>query len=125
MAKHANERGGGSIDWNTLAAEALLDMRSLRATLALVCVAIVIASLAVVSVGGKSVPTASAATPVVDPIPDQIANGGYATTPGLPANTIEVSVSWTDADPGGTHDVVMDWGDFWILLQSFHDLACQ
>ncbi len=55
--------------------------------------------------------TAAAAVPQVTPVPDQIANGGYATTPGLPENTVEIDVEWTDGDPGDVHEVRVDWGD--------------
>jgi len=84
------------LQWNTLAFIGI----AIAALVALVLLAL-----------GPSAPPVSAATPVVDPIPNQIANGGYATTLGLAANTIQVEVSWTDADAAGTHDVVMDWGD--------------
>lgn len=56
-------------------------------------------------------PAVRAAQPEITPIPDQIVNGGHATTPGLAENTTRFPVEWTDADAGQTYDTQVIWGD--------------
>src|SRR5690606_24032113 len=69
-------------------------------------IAVLVTSLALVH------GTASAqAAPTLEPVPNQLANGASATTPGLAANTIEVALAWTGGEPGGEYPLRVTWGD--------------